>query len=168
MTLGLAIPLWPNFTLKHAHTYISIVLLFAPSEPSSTGSPGICGAEPACISAAGPCPALGQCLVAPEPGERAACAARDGRTGMSPGRRGDTTARSRPAVLSQLELAPCYRHGLRKKIRQHPQESSHRQRPGRPRGPWEDKGRKRERGERDKQFPTQLWLEPILQETHGP
>lgn len=47
-------------------------------------------------------------------------------------------------------------------------ENSHRQRPGHPRNLWEDKGREREKGGRDKQFPTQLWLEPALQETHGP
>lgn len=53
--------------------------------------------------------------------------------------------RGRPAVLSQTELTPCRRHGLQKKLHQHPPESSHRQLLGCPRGPWEDKGRKREK-----------------------
>lgn len=136
--------------------------------PLAEGSPGICGAEPACTGGAGPCPALGPCLVAPSPRERAACAPWDGRTGTSPSRWGHAMTRSHPAVLSQPELPPCCSHGLQKNIHQHRRESSHRQRPSRPRGPWEDKGRKRERGERDKQFLTQWWLEPILQETHGP
>lgn len=126
-------------------------------QPPSRGSPGIHSAKPAYTSGAGPCPVLGQCLVALELNEESGCAPQGGRTGMSPGRQGITSC---PAVLSQPELASLCRHGCKKK---NPPASRGKS----PHGPWRIKA-ERGRGERDKQFPTQLWLKPILQETHGP
>lgn len=50
--------------------------------------------------------------------------------------------------------------GCKKNLHQHPQGSSHRQRPGRPRGPWEDKGRKREGGREINNFLHSRGLSP--------
>lgn len=84
-------------------------------------------------------PAL--CLPATDYGERVTHVPWDGRTGMSPMGRGHTMTQ----CAAMLSLAPHCRKQLQKKPPPASQESSHR----RPRGPWEDKGRKRERGERE-------------------
>lgn len=143
--------LWPRFPLKHTCTSAPRRSGSLLPNPLAEGSPGSCGAEPAC-SGAGYSAAVPQDI--PEPFG-------DGRAAVAPSRQADTT--------SHPELAPHRRHGLHaKKKKQHSSIPGMfpSQLPSRPRSPWEDEGSKR--GERDKQFPTESWLKPILQETHGP